>query len=102
VSAFIDRYRGRFGVELMCRTLEVSASAYHQRARGARCERAVEDERLTAVICRVFKENYECYGVRRMHHALLREGETVGRDQGRVWSRAPLRRAQRDDPRPAW
>ena len=32
VSAFIDEHRGRFGVEPICRTLGVSASAYYQRA----------------------------------------------------------------------
>ena len=50
MSAFIDRYRARFGVELICRTLEVSASAYYQRKTGERSERRVEDERLTAII----------------------------------------------------
>ena len=81
MSAFIDRYRERFGVELICRTLEVSASAYYQRVTGERSVRSLEDERLTGVIRRLFKENYECYGVRRTHAALVREGEQVGRDQ---------------------
>ena len=36
MSAFIDTYRDRFGVELICRTLEVSASAYYQRATSER------------------------------------------------------------------
>ena len=44
MSAFIDRYRGRFGVELICRTLGVSASAYYQRATGERSARWLEDE----------------------------------------------------------
>jgi putative transposase len=81
VSAFIDRYRAHFGVELIRRTLGVSASAYYQRASGERSARAREDERLTAKIRKVFAENYECYGVRRIHAALLRDGEQVGRDQ---------------------
>ena len=34
VSAFIDEHRERFGVEPICRTLGVSASAYYQRASG--------------------------------------------------------------------
>ena len=59
VSAFIDRYRGRFGVELICRTLGVSASAYYQRATGERSARWLEDERLTAKIRKVFAEIYE-------------------------------------------
>jgi hypothetical protein len=32
VSAFIDMHRERFGVEPICRVLDVSASAYYQRA----------------------------------------------------------------------
>ena len=55
VSAFIDEYRERFGVEPICQTLGVSASAYYQRATGERSERSVEDERLTAQIREVHK-----------------------------------------------
>jgi putative transposase len=79
VSAFIDERRADFGVELICSTLEVSASAYYQRATGQRSERAVEDERLVAVIKRTHASNYEAYGSRRMWKALLRAGERVGR-----------------------
>ena len=46
MSAFIDAHRDRFGVEPICRTLDVSASAYFHRARGERCAREIEDERL--------------------------------------------------------
>jgi transposase InsO family protein len=79
VSAFIDERRGDFGVELICRTLEVSASAYYQRATGRRSARSVEDERLLGVIRQVHACNYEAYGSRRMWKALLRAGERVGR-----------------------
>ena len=96
MSAFIDGYRGRFGVELICRTLEVSASAYYQRATGERSARSLEDERLIAKVGRIFAENYECYGVRRMHAALVRDGERVGRDQvTRLMRAAGLRGAKR-------
>jgi putative transposase len=96
VSAFIERYRDRFGVELICRTLGVSASAYYQRASGERSARQLEDERLLAKIRKVFVENYECYGVRRMHAALLRDGERVGRDHvARLMRTAGLRGAKR-------
>ena len=81
MTAFIDQHRGRFGVEPICRTLGVSASAYYQRKTGQRCARRLEEERLMAVIRRVHRENYECYGQRRMHAALVRQGERVGRDQ---------------------
>ena len=96
MSAFIDENRGRFGVELICRTLGVSASAYYQRKTGARSARALEDERLTAKIREIHRENYECYGQRRMHAALVRAGESVGRDQvARLMRGAGLRGAKR-------
>jgi putative transposase len=79
VSAFIDAHRERFGVEPVCRTLDVSASAYYQRANGPRSTRAVEDERLLARICELHAANYYAYGYRRMWKALVRAGETVPR-----------------------
>jgi putative transposase len=82
VSRFVDQHRGRFGVELICRTLEVSASAYYQRASAQRSTRAVEDERLLGRIREIHAANYHAYGYRRMWKALGRAGEQVGR--GRV------------------
>src|ERR1044072_4380340 len=66
-------------LELICSTLEVSASAYYQRKTGQRSARVVEDERLLGVIRRVHAANYEAYGSRWMWKALRREGEDVGR-----------------------
>jgi putative transposase len=67
VSAFIDAHRDRFGVEPICQTLDVSASAYYQRATGERSARVVEDERLSCRIRQVHKDNWEAYGYRRLH-----------------------------------
>jgi putative transposase len=88
VSAFIDEKRGAFGVEPICRTLGVSASAYYQRATGERSERAVEDERLLGRIEELHAANYFAYGYRRMWKALLRAGEHVGRDRVKRLMRA--------------
>jgi len=82
VSAFVDQYRGRFGVEPICRTLGVSASAYYERASGRLSARRLEDERLLARIRELHAANYYAYGSRRMWKALVREGAQVGR--GRV------------------
>jgi putative transposase len=57
-------HRNRFGVEPMCRTLGVSASAYYQRATGERSQRAMEDERLLALIEQTHAANYYAYGYR--------------------------------------
>jgi putative transposase len=79
VSRYIDEHRGRFGVELICRTLDVSASAYYQRRTGQRSVRAIEDDRLLGRIREVHAANYYAYGSRRMWVALRRAGEPVAR-----------------------
>jgi len=79
VSRYIDQHRGRFGVEPICRTLGVSASAYYQRASGERSARTVEDERLLGRIRQLHAANYEAYGYRRTWKALSRAGERVAR-----------------------
>ena len=82
MSSFIEEHREHFGVEPICRTLEVSASAYYERRTGRRSARAIEDERLLTRIREVHERNYCAYGYRRMWIALKREGEEVGK--GRV------------------
>lgn len=81
MSRYVDEHRGRFGVEPICRTLDVSASAYYERKSGERSARAVEDERLLGVIRRLHEANYYAYGYRRMWKALRRSGESAGRGQ---------------------
>lgn len=88
MSRFIDEQRGRFGVEPICRTLGVSASAYYQRATGRRSARAVGDERLLERIEAVHAANYHCYGYRRTWKALTRDGVDVGRDRVKRLMRA--------------
>jgi putative transposase len=81
VSAFIEEHRARFGVEPICRALDVSASAYYKRATGWRSERQVDDERLLERIRELHAANYFAYGSRRMWKALLRDGWQVGRSR---------------------
>ena len=81
MSAFIEEHRERFGVEPICETLGVSASAYYERASGRLSSRAIEDERLLGVITELHAANYYAYGSRRMWKALLRSGERVGRSR---------------------
>jgi putative transposase len=88
VSRYIDEHRGRFGVEPICRVLDVSASAYYQRASGPRSVRTVADERLLEVIRELHAANYYAYGYRKMWLALKRAGEDVGRDRVKRLMRA--------------
>jgi len=85
---FIDEQRERFGVEPICRTLGVSASAYYERASGRRSARAVEDERLLGLIREIHERNYFAYGSWRMWKALRRAGEQVGRGRAELLMRS--------------
>jgi putative transposase len=96
VSAFIDAHRDRFGVEPICRTLGVSASAYFYRTTGRRSARQLAGERLLAVICQTHTDKFEAYGYRKMWKALVRNGETAPRCQVQRLMRADgLRGAER-------
>jgi hypothetical protein len=96
VSSFIEEHRERFGVEPICSTLEVSASAYYERAKGRRSARAIEDERLLARIREVHERNYCAYGYRSMSVALKREGEEVGKSRvQRLMREAEIQGAKR-------
>ncbi len=75
----MHEHRERFGVEPICRTLGVSASAFYHRETGQRSARQLEDERLLGVIRETHEKNYEAYGYRRTWKALLRAGEQVPR-----------------------
>jgi transposase InsO family protein len=82
VNAFIDSQKAAgFAVELCCRLLGVSRSAYYERASGRRSARSIADEQLLATIREVHKANFEAYGYRKLHLALRRHGIEVGRDR---------------------
>ncbi len=83
MSAFIAEQKTLgFAVELVCRTLGVSRSAHYERASGRRSARRVRDEQLLPTIRKLHKANYEAYGYRKTHLALVRAGvEDVGRDR---------------------
>lgn len=96
MSSYIEEHKERFGVEPICRTLEVSASAYYERAKGRRSARAIEDERLLQRIREVHERNYCAYGYRRMSIALKREGEEVGKSRvQRLMREAEIQGAKR-------
>ena len=82
--AFIDDHREAYGVEPICRVLPIAPSTYYEHvAKRAnperRSERARRDEALEADIRRVFAENFEVYGARKVWRQLRREGRVVAR-----------------------
>ena len=100
---FIDEHRDRFGVEAICRTLRATTSgfitsrAYRATKTRPASARALRDEILLPEIKRIHQENYSVYGVQKMHHAMLRSGWQIGRDQlARLMRNAGLQGVRRD------
>ena len=84
MMGFIDRHRGSFGVEPICKVLQVAPSAYWLHAARQRCPelrstRARSDEALAAHIERVWRDNLEVYGADKVWKQLKREGIQVAR-----------------------
>jgi len=79
--AYIDLHRDRFGVEPILHALEVAPSTYYCCKARPPSARSLSDAALKPRILKVWKDNYEVYGVRKVTKALRREGVTVGRDQ---------------------
>jgi len=81
---FLDDHRDVYGVESICSVLPIAPSTYYeQKARQADPTklpaRAKRDHVLTEEILRVWKENFEVYGVRKMWKQLGREGVYAAR-----------------------
>jgi putative transposase len=82
--AFINDHRGPYGVEPICEVLPIAPSTYHthaaRRADPSRLPaRAKRDANLMPEIARVFEENFQVYGVRKVWRQLKREGQEVAR-----------------------
>jgi putative transposase len=99
---FIDKMRDRFGAELVCRTMRAAAVGFVT-ARGYRAARSrpasartLSDQLIGGEITRLHAENYDVYGVRKMHRLLKRQGWEIGRDQtGRIMRSLGLRGVKR-------
>ena len=79
MSAFVDTYRARFGVEPMCREIEASASAYRARRTRPPSARALRDEYLLGEIERVHAGSDRIYGQLKIWDELNDEGIAVAR-----------------------
>lgn len=84
MTAFIDEHRDAYGVEPICKLLPIAPSTYYaQVARQAdpqrRSNRSWRDDALCGQIRRIWDENKQVYGVRKVWRQLLREGIGVAR-----------------------
>ncbi|WP_413815067.1 IS3 family transposase [Escherichia coli] len=84
IIPLLDKLREQYGVGPVCSELHIAPSTYYhcQQQRhhpDKRCTRAQRDDWLKREIQRVYDENHQVYGVRKVWRQLLREGIRVAR-----------------------
>ena len=84
MRAFIDQYRHAYGVEPICRVMQVAPSGYWRYAAQwrnpeLRCARVQRDDVLSVDIERVWQANMQVYGADKVWRQLRREGIDVAR-----------------------
>jgi transposase InsO family protein len=80
----MDEHRDVYGVEPICKALPIAPSTYRLHAArkanpSLRPARAKSDENLGDQIRRIWNENFQAYGARKVWLQLRREGENVAR-----------------------
>jgi putative transposase len=79
--AFVDEHRDRFGVEPICRALQIAPSTVWAALKRRRepAERTLSDQRLLVEIRRVYDASRGLYGARKVFWQLRREGIPAAR-----------------------
>ncbi len=81
---FIDKHRAKFGVEPICKVLQIAPSGYRRAAAQQRnpallCARATRDRALMPQIQHVWQANMQVYGADKVWRQMNREGIAVAR-----------------------
>ncbi len=84
MKMFIDDHRDDHGVESICKVLPIAPSTYHSHAAIARdpdlaSDRAKRDAELRPEVQRVWDDNHEVYGVRKVWRQMQREDFDIAR-----------------------
>ncbi|KQQ84477.1 transposase [Xanthomonas sp. Leaf131] len=84
MTGFVAEHRAAYGVEPICRVLEIAPSTYYSHAvqqadPETRPDRWWRDRALEVEVRRVWDENRQVYGVCKVWRQLLREGWQVAR-----------------------
>jgi putative transposase len=81
MTAYIDEHARSFGVEPICRLLEIAPSSYYAARSRPPSARALADEELKPKITAIHAENFAVYGAYKVWRVLRRKGENIGRDR---------------------
>lgn len=83
IVAFVDENRDQFGVEFICRHLQVAPSTYYaaKKRQTQPCARAVRDAVMMQILLALWIANRKVYGAHKLWKAAHRAGHDIGRDQ---------------------
>jgi putative transposase len=79
--AYIDRHRDEFGVESICRVLQIAPSTYYAAKRRTPSARAVRDVVMMQILMVLWVANRKVYGAHKLWKTARRAGHDIGRDQ---------------------
>jgi putative transposase len=77
--SFIQAHRAHWGVEPICRVLQIAPSSYYAAVSRAPSARQQRDTQLKGAIRRVWDEHHQVYGADKVWAQLKREGVRVAR-----------------------
>lgn len=80
---YIDGHREEFGVESICKVMQIAPSTYYaaKRRQLAPSDRAVRDVAMMQVLMVLWVANKKVYGAHKLWKAARRAGHDIGRDQ---------------------
>ena len=76
-----------YPIDLICRTLNIGRSAYYRQKKEPYTAREAEEKELLSVTERLFRENREEYGRKRMNKALRQAGYSMSEGKTRILMR---------------
>ena len=79
IYKLIDEEKARYSIAFLCRTLEVTRSAWYEWRRAGQSQRAREDQRLKVHVRAAHRGSRGTYGSPRIRKQLSNEGVQVGR-----------------------
>jgi putative transposase len=78
---YIDAHRDEFGVEPICKALQVAPSTYYSAKSRPLSARALRDAVLMQALMVLWVSNRKVYGAHKLWKAARRAGHDIGRDQ---------------------
>ncbi|MGI6426016.1 MAG: IS3 family transposase [Natronincolaceae bacterium] len=77
IVTFIQKYKSKYTVKLICKALKFPRSTYYKALVGVTSKRQEEAERLKSKIRNIWSESKSRYGAPKIHKVLINNGEKI-------------------------